>query len=437
MTSPTERRELFRLAWPASLAMVVHSLYRLNDQYFVQDIGVEAQSAVAVGGMVAIWFMAFSQLVSTGTLAITARRLGEGDAEGGAQTIRAGLRTAVVVGFTVSVIAITGLPWLVDFLIQGENVELERQLAYDYMIWLAGGQVVLCVLPTIDSAFFAMKNTRTPMVLQVLSITTNALLNAILVPAYGVTGAGIATVISRSLSLIVGLLLLRRAGISGLRTGPAPRHVSRRILAIGLPACIGISIYSIVYQIILALTFSQFGAGGRSALGIGFGIESIFWCFFWGVGTAVASLVGRSLGEGQPDKAVAIARTAARASLVLGIGTSIAFWALGPTLVGIFADSELAQDANVEYLRILAWAQPFQALQVIYEQTLIGAGATLPVMISTGVMNIARIPLAHLLAVVLGWGLPGIWWAVNLSSFGKYLWSVVLFKRGRWQDREV
>ena len=61
--------------------MVVHSLFRLNDQYFVQDLGIEAQSAVAIGGMVAIGFMAFAQMVATGTMAIASRRFGEGRGE--------------------------------------------------------------------------------------------------------------------------------------------------------------------------------------------------------------------------------------------------------------------------------------------------------------------------------------------------------------------
>ena len=417
--------------------MVVHSLYRLNDQYFVQDLGVEAQSAVAVGGMVIIWFMAFAQMIATGTLAITARRFGEGNDAAAQQSIRTGLRAAIAVGVILAAGSMLSMSWLCETLIQGADVEVERAFARDYMMWIAGGQLVIAVLPTLDAAFFARKDTRTPMLLQCLSIATNTILNWQLVPAMGVAGAGLATVVSRGLALVLGAYLLHQSGIPRLWTGAASRSVVGRILAIGLPTCIAIGVYSAVYQVILAVTFPHFGSDGRSALGIGFGIESIFFCFFWGIGTAVAALVGRALGEGDADRAEAIARTAARASLVIGVLTSLSFWGLGPWMVAIFSDDPGAIDSNVQYLGLLAWAQPFQALQVIYEQTLIGAGATLPTMIATSTMNIARIPLAHSLAVWAGWGLPGIWWAINLSSLGKFVWARILFRRGRWKSHKV
>lgn len=431
------RRDLFRLAWPASLAMVVHSLYRLNDQYFVQDLGVEAQSAVAVGGMVVIWFMAFAQMVATGTLAVAARRFGEGDDAAARVAIRSGARAALVVGAALAAGSMAAMPSLCEVLIRGEGAELERQHAYDYMMWIAGGQLVIAILPTLDAAFFARKDTRTPMQLQCMAIVANAILNWQLVPVMGVAGAGLGTVVSRSLALAVGVVLLRRGGITGLWTGLTRGPVIRRILAIGLPTCLAIGIYSAVYQVILAVTFPHFGADGRSALGIAFGIESVFFCFFWGIGTAVAALVGRALGEGAPERAEAVARTAARASLVIGVLTSVSFWTLGPWMIGVFSDDAGAVATNIDYLAILAWAQPFQALQVIYEQTLIGAGCTLPTMIATSTMNIARIPLAHALAVWAGWGLAGIWWAVNLSSLGKYVWARLLFARGGWKQTRV
>ena len=187
----------------------------------------------------------------------------------------------------------------------------------------------------------------------------------------------------------------------------------------------------------LGLTFVHFDENARSALGIAFGIESVFFCFYWGIATAVASLVGRYLGSGQADLAVAVSKISVWIGLGVGTLTSILFWVAGPTMINFFATDEAVIAANAEYLNILAWAQPMQAMQTMYEQTLIGAGATLPVMISTGITNLARLPLAHLFGIVLGHGLAGVWWAINLTSVAKYIWSWLLFRNGRWQKQKV
>lgn len=433
MTLPT--RDLLRLAWPASLATVVHSFYRLNDQFFVAGLGVEAQAAVAVGSMVVIWLFAFAQLGAVGTLAVAARRLGEGDAQRAHATMRTGMVTAAATGTLLAAGTLATLPWLSGALVRGEHVDLERALLQDYLFWIAIGQVVLVVAPCLDSCFLALKDARTPLVLQLLSVSSNALLNSRLVPELGVAGAGLASVLSRLAPLCIGLYLLSARGVA-LR-GRVEPALARRILRIGAPSCAAIAIYSAVYQVMLAVTFSHFDALGRTTLGIGFGIESIFFCLHWGVATAVASLVGRLLGEGAPGPAIALVRTAARLNLLLGVLTAGIFWTAGRQLVGLFSADEATAETNAAYLTVLAWAQPLQAMEVVFENALIGAGLTLPVMVATSSMNALRIPLAHVMAVVAGLGLPGIWWAINLSSAGKCLWAWILYARGRWTTHQV
>jgi MATE family multidrug resistance protein len=430
-----DRRDLWRLAVPAALAMVVRSLFRINDQYFVQQLGLEAQAAVAVGGMVAIWFVAFGEMVGVGTLAVTARRFGEGDHERAHATIRTALRVAVAVGLVLAVSTVSLRHAIGELLIPGEAAARERGFLVDYLFWIAIGQIVMAVMPALDASFMAMKNARVPLLLEGLAVATNAGLNGWLVPVLGVEGAGLATALSRGPVLLLGAFLLRAAGVALLGTTSLP--IARRVLVIGIPTCAAIALYSAVYQTILAVTFPHFGARGRSALGAGFGIESVFYCAYWGVGYAVGSLVGRALGEGSADRAAAIARLGRRANLAIGVGCGIAFWTVGPTLVGILVDDPVAFDANIEYLRYMSFAQPFQAVGVVFEQVLAGSGLTTQVLLSTGTMNLARIPLAHLLAVVAGLGLPGVWCAINLSSLGKCAFAAFLFRRGRWRTHRV
>jgi putative MATE family efflux protein len=431
------KRDLWQLAWPAVLAMVVHHLFRINVQYFVEQLGVEAQAAVSVGSMFAITMIAFGEMVGIGTLAIAARRFGEGRTEAGHATIRRGLRLGMLVGAVLSLAVLAILPSLAETLVPGEENALERRLMIDYVTWIAGGQVVMLAVQVLDQSFLALKDTRTSLYLQVLAVLTNATLNAILIPWIGIEGAGAATVASRLLVLVIGVLILRARGVGTPFGSTAAAASAWRILRIGVPACIAIGIYSIVYLVMLANTFVHFDAATRTALGIGFGVETIFYCLYWGVGTALSSLVARYLGERNLAKATAVSRLAIRTNVVIGFGVSLAFVLFGEPMVGLLTQDPAALAVNEEYLLYMAIAQPFQAAQVAFDNVLIGAGRTLPIMITSVVMNLLRVPLAHVFAILWGFGLPGIWWAINASSLGKCLGAGWLYRDGKWMRTEV
>jgi putative MATE family efflux protein len=436
-SSDSPRRALLRLAGPASLAIFVHQLFRLNDQFFAEELGISAQAAVGVGGMVAIVMLACGEMVGIGTLAIASRRLGEGNVEAGHQTIRKGLRVGMVTGLLVGGIVLVLLPWLCEQLVPGADHATEREQLNRYLTCIAAGQVVIVTSQVIDQAFLALRDSRTPMLLQILAVSTNAGLNALLVQYYGVLGIGVATVLSRLLAVALGLFLLARAGTGSFLRDTSRGAPASRILRIGLPTGLAIATYSLVYQVLIALTIEEFGPAARTTIGIGFGIETVFYCAYWGVAVAQASLVGHYLGEGSVARTLQVTGFTARLNLLIGVVCSLCFVLFGPHMVSLFSEDPAVLAANLEYLELMAIAQPFQAVHEAFSHALIGAGNTLPVMVNTMTMNVIRVPAAHLLGVVAGYGMTGVWWAINLSTFGKFAWSAVLYRRRKWLETRV
>ncbi|MEE9127680.1 MAG: MATE family efflux transporter, partial [Planctomycetota bacterium] len=353
-------------------------------------------------------------------------------------TMRRAMRLSMAIGAGVALLTVAALPWLCSLLIQGDgDVARERGFAADYLFWIAIGQVLMAVVPTIDSSFLAMKDSRTPLMLQTLAVTSNATLNWLLVPHFEVEGVAISTVISRALVVFIGAFILYRRGVGTLLTPSGQGASVLRILRIGVPACIAIATYSVVYLVLLWGPLGKFGPAVRSAIGVGFSIETIFYCLYWGVGSAVASLVGRYLGEGSPHKALAVSRLAIRTNAVIGVATSIVFVLFGTPIVRLLAEAPQAIEENVRYLNYMALAQPFQAVQVACEHAIIGAGMSFPVMVGSVTMNVLRIPLAWGLTQFITLGVGGIWWAINISSIGKCIWMLVLYRQRRWLREQV
>lgn len=422
------------MAWPAALSLMLNSLYRLNDQAFVQPLGVAAQAAVASCGMVAFLYFAVGELVAAGTLAIGARRRGAGRHQEAERVTRTALRLSATLGIVAGIMTLLLEDWLAAKLIPEADLE-ERRLFLEYIQVVGLGQVVMAPCYCLNASFLAMRDSRTPLFLQILAICSNALLNWILVPRMGVMGAGIATVGSRAIALVVGVWLLHLHGVRRPLLGQGDLSLVPRMLRIGVPAFIAIALYGTVYLFILNNPLKAFGAEARAVLGVGFALESIFYCLYWGVGTAVAGLVGRGLGAGDLHRVHATVRLALKFNLAIGLGTSVIFWTAATPMVELIANGPANIAASVAYLHVVAWAQPFQAMQCTFDQAMIGAGATRAVSLNSITMNLIRIPLARGLAG--GMGLQGVWWAINSSSWAKSVVSVLLYRRGNWQRTEV
>jgi len=443
------RREILVLAGPSALSLFLNNLYGLNDLFWVKRLGDEAQAAVSVAGFVCILAFAFYEGLAIGVLSLSARAHGARDKALARRVLHAAVVLSVILSGAVAVAGLGFIDRLVAVLVpDGGNAgsrALEQGYLIDYLEAVFCGGLLLCLAPVIDHAFIAAKDSFTPFLLQCLAVTSNLILNPILIfgfgpiPALGVGGAGLATVLSRVAPAAIGLWLLHRR-LAGGPPDPArlPR-LSLRMLRVGAPATLAIGLYSIVYQVILATAFEPFGKFGRAALGNGFRLEGLAFCLIWGLAMASGSLAGHRLGAGEPDAAEAVIRRSVRYVLVLIVPVTIVFWFFPGPLADLLAETPEVRTEVVLYLKVIALSQWAVALQGVFEQSLMAAGYTLQVFYSTAFWNLTRIPLAWWMShpTQLDLGLAGIWWCINITTYGKALTSWLLFRFGGWKSVRV
>lgn len=434
---PVTTRTLLALAAPASASAILNNSWRVLDQFSVQWLGTAAQAALSSMTFVLILCYAGYTSVSAGVGPLLARATGAKDRPLQRRLFGNGLLAALLTAVLVLGTVYLGAPAIAGLLgLAGETAA--QAITFLRALCLCGLGIALG--PFTDACFFALGDTRTPMVLLLGSVALNAALNYLFIYqwAWGIAGAAIASAGARALSVAIGLAILRRRlspTWTDLRPDPARL---RQIGKTGLPIGANIANYALVYWALLHYAISPLGPTINAALGIGFSaLEGFTWPLFLGLSLAVASLVGRHLGAGQPEEARRAARLAFPISSAFGLGAALAFGLLARPLCGLFTEDPAVLDAAVVYAHILAFSQLFVAWESLAEGVLEGAGDTRTVLWWSAPLNMLRVPLGAGLAIGLGWGAPGVWWAINATTWVKAAGKGYAAIRGDWDRRPV
>ncbi len=442
------RRRLLQLigslALPVVLANVSQTLMGLVDTLMVGRLGAAALAAV---GVATLLFSAVAMSIKAVDVAVqtyTARRVGGGrDDEVGAV-----LATAVVVTFTAGgLFMLAGLlaPDALMRLVAADDAM--HAFGVDYLRWRYAGMLPLLLYFQLKAMFDGIGWTRVGMLTGVGMNLLNVLLNWVLIfghwgaPAMGVGGAALASTLSAlaAAAAITAVALQtpvrRRFRIlcrSNLQT-----QLVRPFLALGWPPAaqtLGIVLAFLVFYWILGHISVVAVAAGNVVMRI----TALSFMPGIGVGAAVQTIVGQSLGRGD----VRGARRAAWGGVALAVlvmGSFGVAYLLAPgMLMGIFSDSPEVVAAGRPILRVMGLVQVIDAVGLTLAGALRGAGATRIVMIVDLVTCYGLLPpLAWLLGITLGGGLLGAWWALLAWFTLHAVGMVVLFVKGRWQEVEV
>jgi Na+-driven multidrug efflux pump len=166
----------------------------------------------------------------------------------------------------------------------------------------------------------------------------------------------------------------------------------------------------------------------------------IMLAFLPGLGFAMAAttLVGQALGGGKVRQAEEGTWIAARYCMVLMGVIGAGFGLFGEPLMHVFSDDPNVTRLGGEVLFIACWNQPFMALGQVMAGGLRGAGDTrYPMWVTMGSIWGIRLPLGYALAVPLGLGLHGAYFAYVLDTLARAFFMWWRWHQGRWKTIKV
>ncbi|HSV74640.1 MAG TPA: MATE family efflux transporter [Chthonomonadales bacterium] len=438
-------RVVWGVAWPSVLTFSLMTSNSILDRMFVGWLGRDALAAVGVGGQVLFLLVSVSMAITTGTTAIVARFIGAGQLQDARRATGQSLALGVVTGAVGMAAAYAGSAALLDAI----NLAPEAERACRAFLHTALlGTVPMFLLNVMSAALRGLGDMRTPLKVMLAANAVHLVGNWTLMlgnwgfPRLGVAGGGIALSASHVVALAVMWVYLRRSPLRGsesLSMTVLRVDWAKRILRIGIPAAVTalLRITSLLgFTKILAAT--REGTNAVAALPIGLTAESIAFMPGFGFSVAASALVGQRLGAQDPKGAERYAWSATWMAVLTMSAMGAVFFLAAEPFARLFTSDPRVLPVAVSYLRIMAISEPFLALGMVLTGALQGAGDTMrPTVLTAIIFWGLRIPLAHLLAIVLGWQAAGAWTAMAISTVVGGLLTVLLFRDGRWKRVRV
>jgi multidrug resistance protein, MATE family len=436
-------RALFSLALPTIGLNILTVLALAVDTAMCGRLPQSELVLTGLGFATQTMFLVYIAMVglSVGTVALVARYHGANQPD---QVNHVLWQSTMVTALTAVFVAVVGNLFADPILSALGADGAVRAAALEYFRPILSATILTYLMVLYGAALRGVGNTRLPFAIGLVSNALNVLLNYGLIlgnwglPALGLTGAAIGTIVSSAVGLVLMVLALVKRVEPGLTLRPMgitmDRQVVRRMVQIGGPAALDMVILNAAFLSIVGM-LGRLEPVAVAAHGIGLRIQSLAFVPGLAVAQATAAMVGNALGAGSIAEAKRILRASIflTVGIMVAIGATILIWT--ETIVGLF-DVELTgrlfELADV-WIQLLGCAMPIVGLYIAYVGLLQGSGATwISLRINALSTLLFQIPLSGFLGFVVGWGPFGVWVAFPLAFVLKATLVTKAFQDGRW-----
>jgi multidrug resistance protein, MATE family len=428
----TERvKTIARLAIPFTVAISSEFVLALIDLAMVGRLGNIAVAAVGVSVFCYTFAFAFLTGIPPAVQGIAARRRGEGSSEPLALSLNGGIAVALLVGLPLAALCYVLTPYIFALISSDPNV---TAAGVPYLRTLFLGIAGVGINGAFRGFWSGIEKPRVVMSIVFMMSALNVILNYTLIfghfgaPQLGVRGAAIGTVISIYVgvvaNVVLGFLYVRREGFLTARPRPA---------LIGLPASMQELFFSAGY-IVFFWMVGQVGTSELAAANVLIRIAMILVLLAMALGVASATLVSRTVGEGD-------VAGAARWGWDVGKLGVISITLLGLPLVlfprqfmSLFLTDPHTLSISILPLQLMALTCGLGSLIYIFGYTLYSVGdGNRVVLVSFSTQWIFFLPLVYLVGPYFKGGLLHIW--IVQMAYGTLATALIvaIWMNGRWK----
>ncbi|MEG0018148.1 MAG: MATE family efflux transporter [Hydrogenoanaerobacterium sp.] len=429
----------FGLAWPSALESVLISLVASVDIVMVGVLGPNAISAVGITTQPKYILLSVILSLDIGITALVARRKGENDIVGANRCLKQGIIISATLSLIMTVLGFIFAKDIIRFAGAGNDI-IGDATTYFQIILI--GNFFASLGLTINAAQRGIGNTKISMRTNVVANIFNIVFDYLLIgghfgfPHWGVAGAAVATLLGNVAGFVLSVRsVLQHDCFLNLKQNNNWRFDKRTVSGI-----FKVGSSAMVEQVFMRIGFFSYakivaglGTVAFAAHQICINILNLSFSFGDGFSVAASSLVGQSLGEKRPDKAIIYAKVGQRFAFTVSVLLSLTFLAGNTLLVQIFSNDPQIIAMSRPLMVIIAITTLGQISTVVLSGCLRGAGDVLYTawvsLLSIGIIR----PLASwVLCYPMGLGLTGAWIGLLLDQMLRLFMVFLRFRGDKW-----
>ncbi len=407
-------KRILSLCIPVMIQNGITNLVNMLDNVMVGSLGTEALSAVSIVNQFVFIFNLVIFGATSAAGIFTAQYHGSGDQEG----VRSTVRFKGMVNFLVSVVCIVLFLLFDDqlihlFLFEGSadgDLALTLSLAKEYLVVAVIGFVPFALANVYLSTLRETGDTVRPVYASVVAVATNCIGNAILIfglfgaPALGVTGAALATTLSRFVEFFILSIYSHTHTdkcyfAKGLwRTLKIPTSLFGRILIKGLPLMLNEFFWSLAVTM-RNQAYATRGLDVVAAQTVAVTVHNLVSVVWMSIGFSIAFIVGNLLGAGKFEEARDTGKKMMALSVVVGVGLGGFMAALSPVFPLLFGVTDVVYSLAEFMLIVFGVCTPIMAFcHASYFTLRTGGKIFITVMLDAGFMWAIAVPVAYCLS---------------------------------------
>ncbi len=359
--------------------MGLQSVYALVDLGYVRQLGEASVAGLAVSFQAFFLVLAMAKVVGTTLLARVSQLYGAQDIPEARRVFTRYSAVAAAIGALAALVAFASAHTYVSAFTEdpaayAEGVAYFRVSAVTFLFQL--------LLVVFGDALRASGDFMTPVKVMIIGVLGNILLDPLLifglgpVPALGIRGAALATVISQIVPLAIYLRRFTRdQGPRGLRWVAPGRdpHLLRELALRGLPAGLQFFLISAVLGLVM-WKVKPHGPAWTAAAGGGFRVIQQAFLPIIAISAATSAIVGQNLGAGRSDRVRAAALGALGTATAYGLLMSVGLYVGGGQAGLLFIKDPAWLPVAVTYFHWSSWLGLSVALSILPTFVLQAAG---------------------------------------------------------------